>query len=714
MKEAIAMNAPAIDRRGFLAASGAFTLSFTVAPKAALAQQTGTPVAPWNAYLTIGADGRIALLSPTTEMGQGTHTAHAAIIADEIGAPLDWVKVDTALPSDPFRRGGAMGSGGSAGVRAWWQALRKVGASARQSLLAAAADKTGAPVAELSIEEGRVLRAGKPVMTLGEAAGLAAGRPPVEGEPKDPRTYRLVGKATPRVDVPAKVRGEPIFSQDFTRPGMVYACALLPPVWGSDIEALDEGPARTVKGVQDVVRFPGGAAVVASTQWAAMKGASALQPTWKGTPHDKLTSDQISREMLAGLGKDAEAIQAKAEGDIAAALAGAAKIVEADYEVPYLAHSPMEPWCVTVEPTADGGLEIWGPFQTQDRNRNTAARTAGIDPSKVILHTLMLGGGYGRRLGDDGTPAAVQVALKLKKPVKFFWRREDEIGQGYYRPAQVARMKAGLDKDGRLVGFHIRTAGPSMRHSFAPGGLPKGELDGSSVQTLTDTRYRPGAYRVDWVRVDEAPPMAPWRAVGATQNGYFVESFLDEVAKAAGKDPVALRRELLAHDPRALNVINTAANAAGWGKPLPKGRALGFAYVESYGALCAQVVEASLEDGEVRVHRVVCVLDCARVVTPDGARNQVEGGIVQGLSSGLYEGIEIADGACQNRNFDGYRLMRMNESPPVIETIFVENDEVIGGVGEPPVPPATPALVNALFALTGKPIRKLPIIQNLG
>lgn len=707
------MNIP-VDRRAFLTATGAFTLSFTVAPKAAIAQQTGAPAAAWTAYLTIGADGRIALLSPTTEMGQGTHTAHAAIIADEIGAPLDWVKVDTALPSDPFRRGGAMGSGGSAGVRAWWQALRKVGASARQSLIAAAADKSGAPVAELSIVDGRVLRAGKPLMTLGEAAKLASGRPPVEGEPKDPSTYRLVGKATPRVDVPAKVRGEPIFTQDFSRPGMVHACAVLPPVWGADIATMDEALARAVKGVEGVVRFPGGAAVVASSQWAAMKGAALLEVKWTSTPHDKLTSEQISKEMLAGLGKDAEAIQAKAEGDVAAALAGAARVVEADYEVPYLAHAPMEPWCVVVEPTADGGLELWGPFQTQDRNRATAARTAGIDPERVRLHTLMLGGGYGRRLGDDGTPAAVQVAMAVKKPVKFFWRREDEIGQGYYRPAQVARMKAALDKDGKVVGLHIRTAGPSMRHSFAPGGLPKGQLDGSSVQTLTDTRYRTGAYRVDWVRVDQAPPMAPWRAVGATQNGYFVESFLDEVAKAAGKDPVALRRELLAHDPRALKVIDTAARAADWGKPLPAGRARGFAYVESYGSLCAQVVEASLEDGEVRVHRVVCVLDCARVVTPDGARNQVEGGVVQGLSSGLFEGIEVADGACANRNFDGYRLMRMNESPPVIETVFIENDEVIGGVGEPPLPPATPALVNALFALTGKPIRKLPIAANLG
>jgi isoquinoline 1-oxidoreductase beta subunit len=706
------MNAPVVDRRGFLVAGGAFTLSFAVTPVAG-AQQAAKPPSPWTAYLTIAADGRVHLQSPTTEMGQGTHTAHAAIIADEIGVPLAWVSVETPMPSDPFRRGGAMSSGGSAGVRAWWEPLRKVGASARQSLINAGAAKSGVPAAEVTIEDGRLLRGGKALMSVGEAAALAAGAPPVEGTPRDPATYRIVGKATPRVDIPAKVRGEPIFSQDFTRPGMVYACAVLSPVWTGKVHSLNEAPALAVKGVEKVVQFPGGAAVVAASQWAAMKGAAALEVSWAPTAHDGLTSSAISAAMLAGLDKDAEALQAKAEGDTAQALAGAARVVEADYEVPYIAHTPMEPWCLTVEPTADGGLEIWGPFQTQDRNRDTAARTAGIDPSKVKLHTLMLGGGFGRRLGDDGTPAAVLVALAMNKPVKFFWRREDEIGQGWYRPAQVARMKAGLDKDGKVVALHIRTAGPSMRDSFQPGGLPRGEVDSSSVQTLTDTRYRTGAYRVDWVRVDQVIPMAPWRSVGATQNGYFMEAFIDEVARAAGKDPIALRRELLAHDPRALKVIDRAAEASDWGKPLAKGRARGFAFVFSFNSLCAQVVEASLENGEVRLHRVTCVMDCGRVVTPDGALNQMQGGIVQGLSTALFEGIEVADGTCRNRNYDSYRIMRINEAPAVIETLFIENDEVIGGIGEPGLPPATPALVNALAALTGKPIRKLPIMAQL-
>ncbi|RYF94645.1 MAG: xanthine dehydrogenase family protein molybdopterin-binding subunit [Caulobacteraceae bacterium] len=578
----------------------------------------------------------------------------------------------------------------------------------------AAATKAGAPAGEVTIVDGKLLRGGKPLMSLGEAAKLAAAAPAVEGVPKDPKTYRIVGKPTPRVDIPAKVRGEPLFSSDFTLPGMVYACAVLSPVWTGKVARLNEAPALAVKGVERVVSFEGGAAVVAKTQWAAMKGAAALEVSWASTAHDGLSSVAISTAMLAGLDKDAEAIGARND-DVASVLAGAAKVVEADYEVPYIAHTPMEPWSVTIAPTADGGLELWGPFQTQDRNRGTAAKAANLPVEKVRLHTLMLGGGFGRRLGDDGIPAAVAVALAVKKPVKVFWRREDEIGQGWYRPAQVARMKAALDKDGKVTALHIRTAGPSMRDSFAPGGLPKGQIDGSSVQILPEILYKFGAYRIDWVRVDQVIPMAPWRAVGATQNGYFIESFLDEVALAAGKDPVQLRRELLADNPRALKVIDAAAEAGDWGKPLPKGHARGFAFVYSFASLCAHVVEASVKDGVVTLHKVTCVIDCARVVTPDGARNQMEGGIVQGLSTALFEGIEVANGACQNRNFDSYRLMRINEAPKVIETIFIENDEpVLGGIGEPGLPPATPALVNALAKLTGKPIRKLPIGATLG
>jgi isoquinoline 1-oxidoreductase beta subunit len=368
-----------------------------------------------------------------------------------------------------------MGSGGSAGVRAWYAALRRVGADTRASLIAAAAEKAGVPPAEVTLD-GRQAHARRQAAGDQIRRSRGAGRRQTAGAGalRDPGTFKYVGKALPRVDIPAKVRGEPVFSQDFSRPGMVYACAVLSPVYGGEPRAIDDAATLAVKGVQQVVRIPGGAAVVATSQWAAMKGAAALNVSWASTSIDGLTSGAISAAMHMGLDKDAEAIVGKVEGDTAAALAGAARVFEADYEVPYLCHAPMEPWSITVEPTADGGLEIWGPFQTQDRNRNTAAKVAGIDPSKVILHTLMLGGGYGRRLGDDGTPGAVVVALAVKKPVKFFWRREDEIGQGWYRPAQVARLRAGIDASGKVVALHVRTAGPSMRHTFSPDGAAQG------------------------------------------------------------------------------------------------------------------------------------------------------------------------------------------------------------------------------------------------
>ncbi len=416
--------------------------------------------------------------------------------------------------------------------------------------------------------------------------------------------------------------------------------------------------------------------------------------------------------MRAGLGEGAQPINARADGDWAAAEAAAKRVVAADYEVPYLSHAPMEPWNCTVEFGGDGEVHIWAPVQTQDRNRNAAAAAAGVPADKIRLHTTLLGGGFGRRLGSDGIAAAVVTAKAVKRPVKFFWRREDEFGQGWYRPAQAARLQAALDADGRVTGLHVRTAGPALAASFSPQGLPAGQLDGSSVSTIRESRYRPAAFHVEWVRVDQPVPMAPWRAVGATQNGYFLECFVDEVARAAGRDPYQLRRELLAHDPRALNVIETVAKAVGWGEPLPKGRARGMAFVESYGSLCAEVAEVSLRDGRPFVHRVVCALDCGSIVLPDGVRSQIEGGIVQGLSAVLGEAVNVAAGAAVERNFDTYSMLRITDAPERIETIIIESGEPMGGVGEPPLPPLAPAVVNALAALTGRPIRELPLSRH--
>ena len=703
-----------LNRREFVLGSGALAIAVSV-PLREAAAAGDAPAEAWvTAYLEVAPDGRVRLHSPTTEMGQGTHTGHAVIIADELGVDLEQVAVVTAEPADPFRRNGQMGSGGSWGVRAWYQPLRKAAAQAREVLVAAGAAQWGIAAAECRLEGGEVVHAASQRRVGIGALAAAAGALPLPPDPplRPASELRYTGRKVPRVDLPAKVRGEPVFASDVERPGMVYACARLSDVFGAELEGFDRESATVVSGVLDVVAIPGGAAVVATHSWAALQGAERLRIRFKPTPHDGLDSAAISRQMRAGLAADAQPVGARADGDWAAVAKAATRVIEADYEAPYLAHAPMEPWTCTVEIDGEGVVHIWAPVQTQDRNRNAAAAAAGVDPDRVRLHTTLLGGGFGRRLGSDGIAAAVVTARAVRRPVKFFWRREDEFGQGWYRPAQVARLKAAIDAEGRVAGLHVRTAGPALSASFSPQGLPAGQLDGSAVQTIRDSRYKPAAFHVEWVRVDQPVPMAPWRAVGATQNGFFLESFLDEVARTLGRDPWQLRRELLAHDARALNVIDTAAKAAGWGTPLPAGRARGMAYVESYGSLCAEVAEVSLRDGRPFVHRVVCALDCGSIVLPDGVRSQVEGGIVQGLSAAMAEAVGISGGGARERNFDTYPLLRIEDAPARIETLIIESGETMGGVGEPPLPPIAPAVVNALAALTGKPIRELPLSRH--
>jgi isoquinoline 1-oxidoreductase beta subunit len=714
-----------LDRRSLLRrGAGALVIGFSVpAPvRRALGQAGGygaaggqpiAAAAQITAYLLIAKDGAVTLLSPTTEMGQGSWTGHAAIVADELGADPARITVENPHPSAPFRRdvgaGPAMGSGGSWGVRYWYKPLRFAAARARTVLVEAAALRLNAPIAELAAEDHKVVhRASNRSVGFGELAEAAAQRRlPDEVKLRPDGELKYIGRGIPRVDIPEKTRGATTYSIDFKLPEMVYAYAKLNPVYRGDIEGWDAAPAKAVPGVLDVVKIDGGVAVVANSMWAAMRGAQALPVRWKATGHDDLTSAAITASMKDGLAAPAGAV-GKEWGDVEGGLRGAARVLEAEYEVPFISHTPMEPFNVNVRIEGDS-LEIWAPTQNQDRLVNRVVRDTGWDARRIRLHTMMQGGGYGRRLYEDIVPSAVTVARAVGKPVKLFWAREDEIGQGWYRPAQMARFRAGVDASGKLVALSIRTAGTSMQRDFVGR---QSELDLSSVQTLDDTRYKPEHYRVDYVRRQVPVPSMPWRAVGATQNGFFLECFLDEVAAATGKDPVQLRRELLAHDPRALRVINTAAERGDWGKPLPEGRARGFAFVFSYGSLCAQVAEVSMQDGHPRVHRVVCALDCGSVVLPDGVRSQIEGGVIQGLSSAMGEAIRIENGRCTNTNFDSYDVLRMSEHPAV-EAHVIESGEAMGGVGEPPLPPTAPAVANAVSALTGRRVRKLPITDAL-
>lgn len=718
------MNAT-LDRRGFLQGSAALVLAVAV-PRAAATSQPAT-AGPAGAtpsaarlltpYLLIGADGRVTLYSPTTEMGQGTHTAHALIVGDELGVEPSRIEVLTPEPAEPFRRGPAQGprsmaSGGSWGVRAWYVPLRTAAAQAREMLVATAASRLGVEAAQLTTRDGRVVHAASGrELPFGELVHEAATlRPPAQPKLKERGELALVGRGVPRLDSRDKSTGRTVYSSDFRVPGMLYACGRMAPVFKAQPARFDAATAKRVPGVVDVVAVPGGVAVIAKTQWAAMVAADALEVEWTALPIAQVGSREISAAMREGLAST-DAVVATDAPNYAEVAARAARTIEADYEVPYLAHAPMEAWSCTVRPNADGTLEIWGPFQAQDRALTTAAAIAKIPPEKIRLRTLTLGGGFGRRLGDDGVPPAVAAALAVQKPVKFFWTREDEFARGWYRPAQAARLRASIAADGTILALHTRIAGPSLRAEFSPAGLKPGEVDGASVQNLAEARYRFEAHRIEFALRHFAIPVAPWRSVGATHNAFFLECFLDEVAQATSQDPVALRRALLAHDARALRVVDTAAEAAGWTKAPAKGVARGFAYFECYGSLCAQVAEVTLRDGRPRVLKVVVALDCGDVILPDQARAQVEGGVIQGLSTALHEAVTIANGAAVERNFDRYRLLAIGDAPPEIDVRFVRSGEPLGGVGEPPVPPVIPAVANALSRLTGRRIRELPILK---
>ncbi len=696
-----------INRRQFFQASGGLVLAASV-PAGCGRWDSGEAIpGTLTAYLDIRPDGTVNLYSPISEMGQGAHAAHAAIIADELDVPIERISVETAEPADPFRWNNSMYSGGSLAIVYWREPLQKAAAQGRAMLMAAAATKLGVAIVELDTSAGQVVHEATAQRLDYASLAFEAGKLPVPDDPpyRDPKKYRYIGSNSERIDSPATVRGQGVFASDIRREGMVYACARLSPVFHADVEFINEKPALDVPGVTDVVSIPGGAAVVASTSWAAIKGADALQIDYRRTPHDSLDSGAISRRMRSGLERDGEAMVAHDEGDVAAAIARAESVFEAVYEAPYLAHAAMENWSCVVEMDEDDILHLWAPSQAQDYFRMAAAKAADIPVRRVRVHTPRIGGAFGRWLDSDAVGGAVLTAIAVNKPVQYFWRREDQIAQGRYRSAQVARLRAAIDSTGRPTALDIRMSGQPLRAQMAEGKLD----NWNALYGLRDVRYRFDSYRVDWVRVNQPVPVTTWRSIGASQNAFFLECFIDELAKELEIDPYRFRRELLAHDQRALKVIEAAAELANWSEPLPEGRARGMAYFESYDSLCAQVAEVSLENGRLVIHRVACALDCGVVVLPDTVKAQCEGGIIMGMSTALGEQIVIKNGGAANTNLDAYRIMRMAEAPLQIDTVIIDSAEPAGAGGEPPLPPAAPALANALFALTGEPVRKLPI-----
>jgi isoquinoline 1-oxidoreductase beta subunit len=695
-------------RRDFLttvSAGGAgLLIGFRLPRRLSAAPSSSAGESELNAWIRIGTDDQVTLVVNESEMGQGVLTSLPMILGEELDVEWSKVRSEHAL-ADP--RYGNQGTGGSSSVRGDYASLRKAGAAARQMLIAAAAATWGIPAAECATEPGVVThpKSGRRA-SYGRLAARAATLPPPADPPlKDPKDFRIIGKATKRLDTPAKVTGRAVFGIDVQVPGMLVAQVVHCPVFGGKLGRFDGAAALRVPGVRRVVQIPSGVAVVADDFWAAKKGRDALVVEWDPGAGGELSSASIAarlRELAPG------GVTAIRAGDPDAALAAPARRLDAEYEVPYLAHATMEPMTCTVDVRADA-CEIWVPTQFPTSSRRLVGEITGLPLERVTLHTTFLGGGFGRRAQTDFLADALHASKAVGRPVKVIYTREDDMHAGWYRPVAYNAFSAALDADGWPTAWVHRIASPSILANMGP---LRGGIDGTSVEGAQNLPYAIPNLLVSYARVDFPVSVWFWRSVGSSINGYVTECFLDELAHAGGKDPVELRRRLLTDHPRHRRVLDLAAEKAGWGTPLPGGRARGVALHESFGSIVAEVAEVSLGDGGVpRVHRVVCAVDCGQVVNPDTVVAQMESGIAYGLSAALYGEITIDHGRAVQSNFDTYPVLRIDQMP-VVETHIVAEGDPMGGIGEPGTPPIAPALCNALLTLTGKPVRRLPIVRE--
>ena len=713
-------------RRTFLKAAGAvaavgLTIGFEWAGTGRRALAATMPDAAFapNAFLRVAPDNSVTVIAKHVEMGQGAYTGIATIVAEELDANWKDVRVESA-PADAKRYanlafGTIQGTGGSSAMANSWMQLREAGAKARAMLVSAAAAKWHVPASELTTRDGSVHHAAtNRTATYGSLASAAARLPvPDKVALKSPKDFRLIGHQLPRVDVPPKTNGTAQFTLDVTFPGMLVALLQRPPLFGATVRSFDASAAKAVPGVVSVVQVPGGVAVVAKGFWAAKQGRDALKVEWDDSKAEKRSSDAIMAEYR----KLAEqpGASARKDGDATQALAGAAKKISATYTFPYLAHAPMEPLDAVVKLTADS-CEIWAGDQFQTVDQGNAARTAGLDPQQVKIHTLYAGGSFGRRANtqSDYIVEAVSIAKALGAngtPVKLQWTREDDIHGGLYRPMYFHKLDAGLTADGKLVGWRHRIVGQSILAGtpFA-SVMVKNGIDGTSVEGAANVAYAIPNVSVELTTTQTGVHVLWWRVVGSSHTAFAVEAFIDEAAYAAGKDPFVFRRDLLAHEPRMRAVLELAAQKAGWdpAKPLPKGRGRGIAVAEAFKTFVAQVAEVSVDkDGNVKVERVVCAVDCGTPINPDVIAAQMEGGIGFGLGAALHSAITLKDGKVEQNNFDGYQVLRFAEMPKV-EVHIVQSGEAPTGVGEPGVAPVGPAVANAIFAATGRRIQSLP------
>ena len=709
-----------------------------------------------NGWIKITPDGSVVLAMPRSEMGQGVHTALAMLVAEELDVPLARVSLAQAgsdaifgnvamvlasLPDHPSTLGqpvrpaglrlshwlvGKVGrelginvTGGSTSVADAWEPMRLAAATARASLLGAASLQWRLPVAELGVKEGVVAHPSGLSAHYGELARFAAATPPGEVKLKSRADWTLIGRSAPRTDVPAKVNGTAVFGMDVRLPGMLYAAVRLCPMLGGSPGAIEPNAALAMPGVERMVRLQAyagstaGFAMVGKTWWHARQAAQAVQVDWQQRPAGALDSRQIEKDLLTALAQE-EGHTFYEKGSIETAEAALQRQVTAFYRAPYLAHATMEPMNCTAQVKNDK-VWLWVPTQVPQMAAAIAARVAGVAPADVNVTVTLLGGGFGRRLDVDFVAQAVRVAMDCGgRPVQLIWSREEDMTHDFYRPMQVASLRAAFDAQGQVSSLRVKSAGDAisprwMERCLPALAVPVDMPDKTTAEGLFDLPYSFTHQRMSHVATRSFVPVGYWRSVGHSHNAFFSESFVDELALEAGQDPLAFRRSLLRGAPRHLAVLELAAAKAGWGKPLPLGRALGLALHESFGSIVAQVAEVSVVAGLPRVHKVVCAIDCGTVVNPGIVAQQMEGAVVFALTAALHGQTDIHEGVVQQSNFEQYAMVKLAQAP-LVETHFLKSEELPAGVGEPGVPPLAPAVANALFTLTGKRLRSLPLV----
>jgi len=704
-----------VSRREFLIVGAAAGSGLLLGWHMADARPAAADFAP-NAFIRIGTDGRITLIMNQVEMGQGTYTSMPMLLAEELEVGLEQVQLEHAPPDDKLYANPFLGdqeTGASSSVRAFYEPLRRAGATARAMLVAAAAQSWHVDPASCRATKGVVLHGptGRK-LSYGALASKAALLPvPTQVPLKDPKDWTLIGTPAKRLDARDKVNGKAQYGIDVRLPGMKIATVAASPVLGGKVAGFDEDKALAIPGVRQVVRLDDVVAVVADHMWAAKQGLAALAVRWDDGPNATVSTADVVR----GLDEASQqpGVVARSQGDAAGALAGAAQRIDQVYQVPFLAHATMEPMNCTVHVRKDS-CEVWTGSQTLTRAQATAARVTGLPLEKVVVHNHLLGGGFGRRLEYDYVTQAVRIGQQVEGPVKVVWSREEDMQHDFNRPYYYDRVAAGLDASGRPVAWTHRLVGPAIVARFAPPAFKNG-IDPDGVDGAVHLIYDIPAIQIEYVRHEE-PVLNTgfWRGVGPTHNIFVMESFVDELAAAAKADPVEYRRALLGKAPRARAVLDLAAEAAGWGRPLRTGRGRGVALLYSqWGSYLAEVAEVEVSNaGEVRVHRVVCAVDCGTMINPDIVKAQIESGINFGVSAALWGEITLKNGRVEQSNFHNYRVLRMSEAP-AIEVHLVRNNEAPGGIGEPGTAVTGPALANAVFAVTGKRLRALPLERQL-